>query len=244
MQVLALYDIHGNAAALDAVLADRRAADADAVLVGGDAVSGPQPVEVLARLDALPGTVVWIRGNGERELWEAPRGSIAVDASMPVRVAARTLKALGLERAQRLAALPLTAELDGVLYCHATPRRDDEMLTRSSPNERYEAALSGVEARTVVAGHTHQHDDRRVGRWRFVNAGSVGFPYEGDPAARWLLVENGEPVPMSTGYDVEAAVAAIRASGFPADDMLAMALADPADPISITAALESTATNT
>jgi len=72
--------------------------------------------------------------------------------------------------------LPLTAELDGVVYCHATPRRDDEILTRSSLDERYEAALSGVNARTVVAGHTHQHDDRRVGAWRFVNAGSVGFP--------------------------------------------------------------------
>ena len=243
MRVLALYDIHGNAAALDAVLADLRAADVDAVVIGGDAVSGPQPVDVLARLDALPATAVWIRGNSERELSEVSPASIGVDASMPVQVAALTLEALGYERAQRLAALPLTAELDGVLYCHATPRRDDEILTRSSPDERYEAALAGVGARTVVAGHTHQQDDRRVGGWRFVNAGSVGFPYEGDPAARWLLVQNGEPVLMSTRYDVEAAVAAIRASGFPAEDMLAMALAEPADPISITAMLESTASN-
>ncbi len=86
MRVLALYDIHGNTAALDAVLADPRAADVDAVVIGGDAVSGPHPLEVLACLDALPGTTVWIRGNGERELSEVSV-SIGVDAPMPVQVA-------------------------------------------------------------------------------------------------------------------------------------------------------------
>ena len=67
------------------------------------------------------------------------------------------------------------------------------MVTRLSPPERWAAALAGVTARLVVAGHTHQQDDRTVGGVRFVNAGSVGLPYEGDGAARWLWVADGEP---------------------------------------------------
>ena len=67
------------------------------------------------------------------------------------------------------------------------------MLTRLSTPERWEAALAGVPAGLVVAGHTHQQDDRAVGDVRFVNAGSVGLPYEGDGAARWLWIADGEP---------------------------------------------------
>src|ERR1700733_3301044 len=62
MKVLALYDIHGNIDALEAVLADDRAADPDLVLVGGDAVPGPFPAQTLARLDRLEVPVRWVRG--------------------------------------------------------------------------------------------------------------------------------------------------------------------------------------
>ena len=76
------------------------------------------------------------------------------------------------------------------------------MLTRLSTAERWEAALAGVDrAGLVVAGHTHQQDDRVVGGVRFVNAGSVGLPYEGDGAARWLWIAGGEPELRHTAYD-------------------------------------------
>ena len=75
------------------------------------------------------------------------------------------------------------------------------MLTRLSPAERWETALAGVGAALVVAGHTHQQDDRTVGGVRFVNAGSVGLPYEGDGAARWLWVADGVPELRHTAYD-------------------------------------------
>ena len=106
--------------------------------------------------------------------------------------AAITAAELGAERARRLGGLPLTVELDGVLFCHASPRRDDEMLTRRSIPERWADALAAVTARLVVAGHTHQQDDRVVGDVRFVNAGSVGLPSQGDGAARWW-VSDGVP---------------------------------------------------
>src|SRR4051795_7166618 len=182
MNVLALYDIHGNADALEAVLRDAPAPDL--ILVGGDAVPGAFAAATLDRLAALE--TRWVRGNGEREV------AAAVDAGEPdpedlaAVTAKRTAAELGPERSRALGALPLTLELDGVLYCHATPRSDEELVTRLSPRERFAEVLAGAGAAVVVAGHTHQQDDRDVQAVRFVNAGSVGLPYEGDGDARWL----------------------------------------------------------
>src|SRR4051794_40972616 len=182
MNVLALYDIHGNIDALEAVLADPRAADPDVVLIGGDAVPGPFAQATLDRLAALDAR--WIRGNGEREVAEAVTAPVSEDlAQMTAKL---TAAEIGDAAASALGALPMTLELDGVLYCHATPRRDDEMVTRISTAERWAEVLGKVTAAVVVAGHTHQQDDREVNGVRFVNAGSVGLPYEGDGAARWL----------------------------------------------------------
>ena len=150
----------------------------------------------------------WIRGNGEREVAEAVGAPEPPAGDLAAVTAALTAAELGDERARVLGELPLTLELDGVLYCHASPRRDDEMLTRLSTPERWEAALAGVPAGLVVAGHTHQQDDRAVGGVRFVNAGSVGLPYEGDGAARWLWIAGGEPELRHTAYDAAAAGAA------------------------------------
>jgi predicted phosphodiesterase len=192
MNVLALYDIHGNVEALEAVLAD--APSPDVILVGGDAVPGAFAARTLDRLEGAR----FIRGNGEREVAAAVGAQTPAPDDLVWVTAGRTAAELGDERARALGELPLTLELDGVLYCHASPRRDDEMLTRISPAERWEAALGGVTARLVVAGHTHQTDDRAVGDVRFINAGSVGMPYEGDGAARWLWVADGVPELRST----------------------------------------------
>ena len=217
MNVLALYDVHGNLDALEVVLADPRAAEPDAVVVGGDIVPGPFAREVYDRLEQLTPPVHWIRGNGERELAAAEPDD---------------------EWARGLAALPHTLELDGVLYCHASPRRDDEILTRLSPPERWADALAGVQARLVVGGHTHQQDDRTVGGIRFVNAGSVGLPYEGDGAARWLWVADGEPELRSTDYDAPIAGHRMLAAGWPDEESVRAALIDPVEPIVVTRIFE------
>jgi predicted phosphodiesterase len=105
--------------------------------------------------------------------------------------------------ARALADLPLTVELDGVLYCHATPRSDDEVLTRISSPERWEDALAGVEAPLVVAGHTHQQDDRVVGDVRFANAGArmlqAGWPDQESITA--ALVEPFDPMVVTTFFE-------------------------------------------
>ncbi len=243
MELLALYDIHANLEALDAVLADPRAAGADAVVVGGDAVPGPFAVAALDRLAAVALPVHWVRGNGEREVAEAVRGPAPGEDDLPRRTAALSAVELGPARAEALGALATTLELDGVLFCHATPNRDDELLTRHSPAERWTRALAGVRTPLVVAGHTHQQDDRRVGAVRFVNAGSVGLPYEGDGAARWLWIADGVPELRRTAYDAAAAGRRMLAAGWPDDESVAAALIDPVAPRMITRLFEELATS-
>ena len=239
MKVLALYDIHGNTDALEAVLGDPRAADPDVVVIGGDVVPGQFARDTLELLEALPVPVHWIRGNGEREVAAAAALTGAPqDDDLAARTAALSAIELGAERAAALGELPLTLELDGALFCHASPRRDDEMLTRISSPDRWEEALTDVTAALVVAGHTHQQDDRQVGETRFVNAGSVGMPYEGDGAARWLWVEDGVPDLLQTPYDFRAAGARILAAGWPDRESINASLVDPVDPMFVTRLFE------
>ena len=188
MRVAALYDAHGNLPALDAVLTEL---DADVILVGGDFVAGPWPAETLERLRGLDGDVRYIRGNADRELTEPPKPQ--VEAGPPQEVLEWVRERLSDEQLAFLTKLPLTdsVEVDGlgrVLFCHATPRDDNEILTRISPDQRWRRALAGVEADVIVCGHTHVQFDRRVDQLRIVNAGSVGMPYEDRPGAYWALV--------------------------------------------------------
>jgi putative phosphoesterase len=242
MNVLALYDIHGNLDALEAVLADPRHRAADAIVVGGDVVPGALAAQCLSRLAELDLPVHWVRGNGEREVAEAAAagtdpGSVPADALAEL-TAAVTAVALGAEDCSWLGALPTTVELDGVLYCHATPRRDDEMLTRISPGERWLEALGAIDSPLVVAGHTHQQDDRLVGSVRFVNVGSVGLPYEGDPAARWGWICDATPELQRTAYDGAAAGRRMIARGWPDQRSIDAALIEPVDPMFVTELFE------
>ncbi|HEX6025842.1 MAG TPA: metallophosphoesterase family protein [Solirubrobacter sp.] len=228
MRVLALYDIHGNVDALEAVLRD--APEPDVIVVGGDAVPGP----FAARTLDLLGGARWVRGNGEREVAAAVGAPAPAPDDLAAVTASRSAADLGDERARALGELPLTLEIDGVLYCHATPRNDAEMLTRISPDERYGDALASVDAAIVVAGHTHQTHDRMVGAVRFINAGSVGLPYEGDGAARWLWVADGVPELRSTAYDAAAAGRRMLAAGWPDERSITASLIEPVPAIEVT----------
>jgi len=184
LRVAALYDIHGNLPALDAVLAE---VDADVIVVGGDLVAGPWPAETLERLRGLDGDVRFIRGNADRELVEQ------TDGLAPAHLLEFVRERLFEEQLRFLGSLPLTesVEVEGlgsVLLCHATPRNDEEIFTRISPDERWREALDGVEADVVVCGHTHVQFDRRIDGIRLVNAGSIGMPYEHESGAYWALL--------------------------------------------------------
>jgi putative phosphoesterase len=222
MRVAALYDVHGNVPALEAVLAEVEALEVDAIVVGGDIAIGPMPREALERLLQLGERALFLRGNGDREIAADPPGSGGSLWAERTRWSAEQL-----ERGQLawLAALPDTqsVEVDGlgpVLFCHGSPRSDEEILTRISPEERVAAAVAGVAEHVVVCGHTHVQFDREVAGKRLVNAGSVGMPYEAQPGAYWALL--GPDVELRrTDYDLEAAATAIRATGFPEAEELA-----------------------
>jgi len=189
LRVAALYDIHGNPPALEAVLAEI-GDDVDLIVVGGDFLGGPRPAEVLELLRGLGERVRFIRGNAERELVEPdpPRPGGPPPCMLDEQRAKLTDEqiafAYGVPEQQEL-------EIEGlgrVLFCHATPRNDIEIVTPASSEARLREVLAEVEANVVVVGHTHMQDDRVVDGIRFVNAGSVGMPYEDEPGAYWALL--------------------------------------------------------
>ena len=112
------------------------------------------------------------------------------------------------------------------------------MLTRISPAERWAEALGETEHALVVAGHTHQQDDRVVGAVRFVNAGSVGLPYEGDAAARWAWISDGTPELRDTAYDGAAAGRRMLDAGWLDRDSIEGGLIDPVDSMFVTKLFE------
>jgi putative phosphoesterase len=187
VRVAALYDVHGNLPALEAVLEE---VEADVIVVGGDVVGGAFPADTIERLRRLGDRALWVRGNGERELVERPAPRAGAPPPEEIERAAAALSAEQLDFAYTLPER-IELEIDGlgrVLFCHATPWNDLDLVTPRTPDERLARILEGVDADVVVAGHTHIQEDRRVGSVRWVNAGSVGMPYEDRDGAFWALL--------------------------------------------------------
>lgn len=228
MRIAALYDIHGNLPALEAVLADIADASVDHIVLGGDVVPGPMPMECVALLTDLKTPVDALFGNGETDTLVAYRGEEL--ARVPVAFHETMLwvaNQLDSATAERLADLPATLlhtlpGIGNVLFCHATPRNDNELFTVNTPAERLMPIFEPTGADLVVCGHTHMQFDRMVGHIRVVNAGSVGMPF-GEPGAYWAIIDDSGVELRKTWYDLEKASARIAATGYPFD-------ADPRDP--------------
>lgn len=218
MRVAALYDVHGNLPALEAVLADVQRERPGAIVVGGDMVSGPIPAETLERLRGLE-HAHFLRGNADRGVVAIRRGEPEPKLGLNDDWIAGRLSD---EQIDFLAGLPLTVTLDvdglgRVCFCHATPRDDEEIFTERTPDEVLAGMLAGTEEAVVVCGHTHMQVDRRVGAWRVVNAGSVGLPYDTEPGPRWALL--GPDVSFRRSeLDQDRAAEALRSSGWPRVD--------------------------
>lgn len=218
MRVAALYDIHANLPALEAVLSEPGVAAADLVLVGGDALAGPMPSETLALLAALGDRVAWVHGNTEREVAQS-RGTDPTTGELWDRRAAWVAGRLTAAAVRAADAWPATvavsvAGLGPVLFCHGSPRSDEDIITACSPAARVAPMLAGVGERTIVCGHTHVQFDRTVAGRRVINAGSVGMPYEDSAGARFCLLGPGVEL-RCAAYDVGSAATRIRATGFP-----------------------------
>lgn len=235
MRVAALYDIHGNLPALEAVLHDIRRADVDHVVVGGDVFPGPLPNETCRCLLELDVPVQFIHGNGDREVLAQMAGTetdwyrtAPEQWREPVRWTAQQLQP---EHERLIAGWPATycVEIRGVgdvLFCHATPRNDTEIFTRRTSDDRLLPVFEGLNVSLVVCGHTHMQFDRTIGTVRVVNAGSVGMPF-GKPGANWLLL--GPDVHLRhTPYDLAKAAERIRDTHYPqAQDFAARNVLNP-----------------
>jgi predicted phosphodiesterase len=220
MRVAALYDIHGNLPALEAVMEDVRRSGVEQIVVGGDVVPGPMPRESLELLLGLDIPVQFIHGNGDREVLAHLRGqemtTVPEQFREPLRwSAAQLLPGHEAELASWPAMTSLEVEGIGeVAFCHATPRNDVEIFTRLTPEARLVPVFEELYVPLVVCGHTHMQFNRIVGATRVVNAGSVGMPF-GAPGAYWLLLGSGVEF-RRTDYDLESAAARVRTTAYPA----------------------------
>jgi predicted phosphodiesterase len=219
MRVAALYDIHGNLPALEAVLGRVRQSGVDRIVVGGDVVPGPMLGEALACLLDLDVPVDFIQGNCEVAVLAEMAGLAPAPMPEQARAIVRwTAQQLSPAQGRLLASWPKTLCLDieglgSVMFCHATPRHDNEIFTRLTPEERLRPLFEGLAVSAVICGHTHMQFDRIVGTTRVVNAGSVGMPF-GAPGAYWLLL--GPDVRLQhTPYDLAAAADRILATQYP-----------------------------
>ncbi|AWN24608.1 metallophosphoesterase [Deinococcus irradiatisoli] len=220
MRVAVLSDVHGNAFALEAVLEEVREAAPDAILNLGDQIEGAADPAQAYALQAALGAVE-VRGNNEEKLWPGGRRT-----PLSREYGAWLEPQLPAEALAHLAALPLCARLDEVYLCHGTPQSAWESLLwvwqagtdggfyRSRDPRELRRLVAPLGAAVVVCGHTHRPGSTRVGDTLVVNSGAVSDQVDGDPRARWTLLER-RAGHWSTDfravtYDVAGAVAWAR----------------------------------
>lgn len=218
--VAVLSDIHGMLPSLERVLAEPAVRAAELIIVAGDHTWGPQPAEVLDRLVGLGDRAVLIRGNADRELLQMAAGmDIGLDHD-PLSVWGAAQLTDGHRRLLEQMPESLTLDVDGfgpVLFCHATPRDDEEVVLVDSRPARWDEVLADVDdtVTTIVCGHTHMPFTRLAGTRLVVNPGSVGLPY-GRPGAHWALLAEGAVSLHRTVIDTDWLLDQVRAgSGYP-----------------------------
>lgn len=190
-----LADIHGNLPALEAVVEDLRRQKVSQVYLVGDQISRvPWHNEVMDLLGSFgwPG----IYGNHE---WVI--GRLGTPANRPPFTDRErfstlwwTMETLRTEHLQAVRRLPGELCLEfgdapSIRLIHGVPGNPFAGIFPFSLGGNVAEALRNVEEEYVVAGHTHRPMDRRIERWRVLNGGSVGLPYNGDPRAQYLVLE-------------------------------------------------------
>ncbi len=232
-RIAALSDVHGNAAALEAVLADVAREKPDALMVAGDLVlNGPEPAMVIDVLRSLADDGALIIG-GNTDIAVADFDYAAAfpwmtdgvpDAIMAAAEWAHDV--IGAERLDWLRRLPAerrwrTEDDTLVVACHASPGSQtsgfDQHLDPSVTIER----VARTDARIIVCGHTHLPEVRDLGWKVIVNDGSAGYVFDGDPTASWALIDIADDEVTAeirrTTFDTLAVANAISARGLAGD---------------------------
>jgi predicted phosphodiesterase len=188
----------------------------------------------------LGGSFRWVRGNADREVIATyDGGQAAADARSTdpaLRASGWSASRIGVDHRDLMASFEEHAmvEVEGlgnVLFCHATPNSDEEIVTRVTPDARLRSILTGLGHNVVVCGHIHTQYDRRLDNWRVVNAGSVGLPYQGEPVGAFWALLGPEGVELRcSDYDLRGAVEGFSAMGYPGVEDFEEALLEPPDP--------------
>ena len=245
MRVAALYDIHGNLPALEAVLAEVEAAAPDLVVVGGDVVAGPLPGETLERLVALGDRVRWVMGNADRRSStprprRPPRGPRGRD---------RPPRCLGRAAAHARAARPAgglraarTGRTAGPLFCHGSPRSDSGDPHAITPRSALAPILDGVTAAWSSAATRHDQSTAAPHGKR-LSTPARRHALRGRARRPWLRL-GPDPELRRTDYDLAAAIERLRATGLPEVDelMLRQSLLEPVGAAAAARTLEARAT--
>lgn len=222
-RIAVVSDVHGNAPALAAVLAEIEREQPDLVVSCGDLTWGPLPEETYELARGL--NARFVRGNADRAVLEE-----VSETEKEQWMQARHTD----EMRAFLAGFDehVVVDVDGlgaVRFCHGSPRTDEECVTPETPEERVREFSQGVEERVIVTGHVHIQFDREVAGIRSVNSGSVGLPYEGRPGAYWAML--GPDVELRrTEYDVEETIERYRASGQPGVEQIVEMMVEPPEP--------------
>ncbi len=221
MRLAIVSDIHGNLAALDAVIADLERQSPDLVVHGGDlALNGPRPAEVIDRVRALgwPGVV----GNTDQAFWGLPPSLPASSLVAFEHMVAASNAMLGEERVAWLRSIPLEWRLDAeVALVHAVPGDTWQGVMPDAPDEELLRFYAPLGASLAVYCHIHRPYIRRLSGLAVANAGSVGLPYDGDPRSSYLIIEDGEPRIRRVEYDLDRHLADLKTSGYPTARWLA-----------------------
>jgi putative phosphoesterase len=232
MKLAVVSDIHGNLTALEAVVADTARRGVDRVVHGGDAaLIGARPAEVIDRLEELawPGVV----GNTDELLWRGDELASQLRAAPKLEPLLRmlfetyapaTAERIGEERLDRLRRLPTTLETRDVALVHASPGDLWRAPMPHASDEELSGIYTDLGSSLVVYGHIHRPFVRRIGGLTVANAGSVGLPFDADPRASYLLIEDDHAKVVRVEYSIADEVDALRASGYPDADRIAAML--------------------
>jgi putative phosphoesterase len=229
VRIAIVSDVHGNLTALDAVVADIERRAPDLVVHGGDlALMGAQPAEVIDRVRELgwPGVV----GNTDELLWrpqeQARQQELAPRLGALLRLifeeyAPATFDRLGEDRVAWLRELPAEQRVENVVVVHAAPGDLWRAPMPDAADDELAAVYEPLRAATAVYGHIHRPYSRSLTALTVANSGSVGMPWDGDPRACYLLLEDGHPQLVRVEYDVAREAALLLESGYPDSGRLA-----------------------
>lgn len=229
MRIAIISDVHGNLTALDAVLADLRQQKPDVIFHGGDLpYGGSHPAEVIDCIvqEGWKGVL----GNTDEMLWDTSARP-ALEASAPKlkplfkvlfeMCGPATRKMIGEPRLAWLRQLPMELRHDNLVLMHASPGNVWRAPMDTADDAEMETVYGHLKAEVVVYCHIHRPFIRKAGSMTVCNTGSVGSPYDGDPRASYLMIDDGKPAIRRVAYDVEKEVGRLLASDYPYKEWIA-----------------------